>query len=791
MCKLRNVSVLLLAVLLLLCAGCGKQTSVPTEPPTSATAAAPTETTAPPQTDPPPQPLPHPVYTEAKAELVAAESVQITVEAKRARTVGTERFTDEWKQELQIENISGDTVALSEETHSFSAVEDAARTLVYADGTVYEWFEGLRYQSPMTREEFLAAQIPWVLLDESLYGAGTVSEGTYATDLTFTEPSALEQWVPGAGELTLITAGGTASVKNGMIREMGYTAEYLDGTIPNRLEIHVYVRNVDSPMAVSARIPKDPGEHQPLPHPDVPLLLRQSMERLCASGDRSVDIVERIYSEADRLTRTQEASFHTSGTGEDFRYCLDNSILTQAGKDAALVEVDENLSGDTLQLTVSGKKETKTVDAELREQCEDYLEERVCFYLPALEAFETAELTEDEDFLLLEVELGEEGGILLQALACQSLYQDPNALFTSKINFDVVYARGSLSVSRHTGLPVSMTLEMQCAHLVERLGGVMMEVEYSQNVLLGSPGALEAITDTPPEEEEPAEKPTPLFYHVTGPEGGELWLLGSIHVGDNRTAFLPKEITDAFDSADALALEIDTEAFSHRLDTEPELQAQVSQSFYYSKGDISGHLSKDMLEAGKTALKKIGKLNSFAYKMKPVIWSQLLSGVYLDQGYTLRSEKGVEQRLTRLAEEQHKQILDIEDPLEHTVFLGEYPDAVQQLLLEDVLSCTLPEYIGETEALYEQWCAGDEAGLIESNTALTGEETPEELEAYEIYKKAMIDDRNRIMADKALSYLQGRNVVFFSVGVAHLVGDGGVVDMLRQAGCTVEQVSYS
>lgn len=170
MCKLRNMSVLLLAVLLLLCAGCGKQTSVPTEPPTSATAAAPTETTAPPQTDPPPQPL---------------------------------------------------------------------------------------------------------------------------------------------------------------------------------------------------------------PHPDVPLLLRQSMERLCASGDRSVDIVERIYSEADRLTRTQEASFHTSGTGEDFRYCLDNSILTQAGKDAALVEVDENLSGDTLQLTVSGKKETKTVDAELREQCEDYLERRV------------------------------------------------------------------------------------------------------------------------------------------------------------------------------------------------------------------------------------------------------------------------------------------------------------------------------------------------------------------------------------------------------------------------------
>ena len=42
----------------------------------------------------------------------------------------------------------------------------------------------------------------------------------------------------------------------------------------------------------------------------------------------------------------------------------------------------------------------------------------------------------------------------------------------------------------------------------------------------------------------------------------------------------------------------------------------------------------------------------------------------------------------------------------------------------------------------------------------------------------------------AKEYLEGDDTVFFAVGLAHLLGETGLVDALREAGYTVELVEY-
>ena len=54
----------------------------------------------------------------------------------------------------------------------------------------------------------------------------------------------------------------------------------------------------------------------------------------------------------------------------------------------------------------------------------------------------------------------------------------------------------------------------------------------------------------------------------------------------------------------------------------------------------------------------------------------------------------------------------------------------------------------------------------------------------------MIIDRNKGMLDVAVSYLEGEETVFYAVGLAHLLQENGLVDTLREAGYTVEQVIY-
>ena len=76
-------------------------------------------------------------------------------------------------------------------------------------------------------------------------------------------------------------------------------------------------------------------------------------------------------------------------------------------------------------------------------------------------------------------------------------------------------------------------------------------------------------------------------------------------------------------------------------------------------------------------------------------------------------------------------------------------------------------------------------------TGLTQAEINEQKPLFEEYYKKMSTDRNKGMLDTAIEYLEGDQVIFYAVGMAHLLdSETGLVDALRQAGYTVEKVAY-
>jgi len=92
--------------------------------------------------------------------------------------------------------------------------------------------------------------------------------------------------------------------------------------------------------------------------------------------------------------------------------------------------------------------------------------------------------------------------------------------------------------------------------------------------------------------------------------------------------------------------------------------------------------------------------------------------------------------------------------------------------------------------MFELWCMGDEAALADAVRIDTSQMSPEELELYEEYAQAMETDRNLQMHQVAESYLNSGETVFYAVGLAHLLAEDGLVNSLRNAGYTVELVSY-
>jgi uncharacterized protein YbaP (TraB family) len=188
--------------------------------------------------------------------------------------------------------------------------------------------------------------------------------------------------------------------------------------------------------------------------------------------------------------------------------------------------------------------------------------------------------------------------------------------------------------------------------------------------------------------------------------------------------------------------------------------------------------------------------------MKPSLWSNSISNFYLRMGYRLHADYGMDNQLMDRAREQKKEILDVESGIEQMQMMGGYSDALQEYLLASTLSDTSLEYQNDVLELFEMWCAGDEAVLREylrddeeepDTSTMTEEELAQynkELELMDEYNKAMSSDRNAEMLKAAIDYLESDKVVFYAVGLAHLLDEDGLVNTLRDAGYTVELVTY-
>ena len=177
--------------------------------------------------------------------------------------------------------------------------------------------------------------------------------------------------------------------------------------------------------------------------------------------------------------------------------------------------------------------------------------------------------------------------------------------------------------------------------------------------------------------------------------------------------------------------------------------------------------------------------------LKAYMLGSSLDSFYLRLGYHLTSDKGLESRLTLLAKEQDKPIWEVESTLFQIKMTTGYSDPLQELLLKENLYVDAQEYWESVDELYELWCAGDEAALIEELKDDTSEMTEEELVLYEEYNKAMMTDRNAGMLEVAKQYLESDDVVFYAVGLAHLLDENnGLVFTLREAGYTVTLVEY-
>lgn len=253
-----------------------------------------------------------------------------------------------------------------------------------------------------------------------------------------------------------------------------------------------------------------------------------------------------------------------------------------------------------------------------------------------------------------------------------------------------------------------------------------------------------------------------------------VYILGSIHVAKPSLYPLSEPIENAFDKTSKLVLEINPLTVDNS-----RVQEMIVQDGLYPEGDsIKNHINPEVLEMLVNYLKNEHMTVEMVQNMKPGLLAITLSMYQMTSlGYT--AEYGIDNYFVRKSKGK-KEIHELETIEDQINLLLNMPDG--NLLLRYTLM-EIQNIENYLEQISETWKKGDSKGLYEFI-----------LEPYEndARLKPILDklffERNEKMASKIKSYLDTDDKYFIVVGAGHLVGDRGIINILRNANYEIKQL---
>ena len=727
------------------------------------------------------------LFNSAKDALLAADYLTLSIKKEDHRTVGAEtRFRTETVT-AKYSGLQGDLLSdvATEFTYGYADMETSKYFYAekFVDGTVYATYKDAKYQEEISAEDYMSRQIPVCLFDASNFANATVENGA---TLTFTDATVLESWVaPDYAEL--ISAEATATVADGSFTKMTYDATFRQGAADVTVSYEVSV-NTKTEVSLSAEAPANADSHYPVEHVNLLPIVDQCYYNTLIAKAKNGQIMQIVTSQAAGYAMQTTTTLGEYDADGDYYGRMHSTYLevTQNGQTNA--ETEELFNNGKYSYYYDGElsDERELGTAIFKEAIFTSLSEYLIYGNELTEA--TVSQVGDGYLVEFETERQDTADAFKEAVTGE-IFEDTATLDNLASAYEHQGLKGYMGLDMDTLCLTSYGVEFQGVHTIEGAPYLLSLQRYC-SYTVPSTEVYEEITEEALPETEPSEKANPVFYHVTGENGEEMWLLGTFHLGDERTGFLPQEIYDAFDASDALAVEYDINAAEDAMEEDEALALKIASLMVYGDGSTAGdYLYTDTYEEAMRHLKYTGEYIPTVEMMKIAVWQNSLSNAMLKGHRSLTASKGVDQRLLDRAEAADKEILNVESLESQMAMLTGFSNELQEYLLKETLAMPRHEYVSGIEDLYELWCSGDEAALREY--LKSEDEAPEDAALLQEYQDALLTNRDKGMMETAKGYLTGGKTVFYAVGLAHLLSENGLVDSLRAAGYTVELVSFA
>ena len=254
-----------------------------------------------------------------------------------------------------------------------------------------------------------------------------------------------------------------------------------------------------------------------------------------------------------------------------------------------------------------------------------------------------------------------------------------------------------------------------------------------------------------------------------------VYLGGSVHLLPPGDAALPPAFERAYADSSKLVMELDL----GKLDPLEAMTWMMERGALAPGTKLRGVLGEQRYARVSSAAEELGIAMTGLDGQAPWIAGiELTEAAYLHEGFD--PDEGVDEQLNLKAQADHKPTAGLET-------LGEQLGSLAALSREDqirMLDQTLDELKDIKPEMHEivaVWRNGDATRLAKLLST--------EYENFPSLYGPLVTTRNQHWLPQIEAFLQGPDNVFVVVGALHLVGDGGLLELLRKKGFSVRQLN--
>jgi uncharacterized protein YbaP (TraB family) len=270
------------------------------------------------------------------------------------------------------------------------------------------------------------------------------------------------------------------------------------------------------------------------------------------------------------------------------------------------------------------------------------------------------------------------------------------------------------------------------------------------------------------------------FWKLEKPGEKPSFLFGTIHMTDPRATTLPTAAQRAFDAADTVVIEttdaLDQQKMAQALFQDPSLTMLADGA------TLTSLMSPEDAVIVNKALDARGIPPASVIKMQPWLLSAMVSEPACELARQTAGVPVLDAMLARTAKAQGKTVEGLESAMEQFRAMASLPQALNLRGLVETLK--LGDRVNDiSETMLSLYLKGEIGGIWPMLRAVAPGAAGDD-EDYAAFQKTLIDNRNAVMAERALPIL-ARGNAFIAVGALHLPGPEGLVEKFRGAGYSV------